>query len=294
MKRQVFTPGMVRVSAGIACAGVIVAGWAAWAQVGSNGIIRGCVASSGLIRGIDEATGTCRNGDQTLSWYSTSGAETAFASMTALTSVQGQLATVQSAVNSLQSQIASLQETMVSEAGARQTADESLQAAIDALAEQNGLTSFDQLRDLSCTRDGSTGAIAIAYEQNGDARLNCVLPPPPPSEPPADLMGTYSVSPISYTCIAGLTINVDRFVFTRSGDVLTVQAEPASSNVMTGTFSNGHFSVISTFMGPIVHRFYLEGTFRADGTWTGGFALLFSQPSFGCPEASYVVVGSRI
>jgi len=65
----------------ITCALVIAifaAGWITWAQVGSTGIIYGCVNNAGQIRGIDETTGSCRNGDQTLAWYTKQGAEAMF------------------------------------------------------------------------------------------------------------------------------------------------------------------------------------------------------------------------
>jgi hypothetical protein len=58
--------------------GVLGAAWLAWAQVGSTGIIYGCLSPSGFIRGIDETTGTCRSGDTALAWYTRAGANQAF------------------------------------------------------------------------------------------------------------------------------------------------------------------------------------------------------------------------
>jgi len=59
---------------------LIAAGSVAWAQVGSTGVISGCLNRSGFIRGVDETTGTCREGETAVSWYSKEGADAAFLS----------------------------------------------------------------------------------------------------------------------------------------------------------------------------------------------------------------------
>lgn len=64
--------------AGATAVAVLAAGWLAWAQVGTTGIIFGCVSASGQIRGIDETTGQCRAADQTLAWYTKQGADAMF------------------------------------------------------------------------------------------------------------------------------------------------------------------------------------------------------------------------
>lgn len=55
----------------------------AWAQVGSTGIVLGCVGNSGKLTAVDETTGACKPGDVTLSWYTKDGASAVFLGKTA-------------------------------------------------------------------------------------------------------------------------------------------------------------------------------------------------------------------
>ena len=66
-----------KIGAGLFVA-IVGAAWMASAQVGTGGVIFGCLSPSGFIRGIDEASGSCRTGDTALSWYTKGGADTAF------------------------------------------------------------------------------------------------------------------------------------------------------------------------------------------------------------------------
>lgn len=76
--RMSFTQHRVAAFIGALVIAIGGAGWIAWAQVGSTGVIYGCVNQAGQIRGIDEATGSCRPGDQSLSWYTKQGADALF------------------------------------------------------------------------------------------------------------------------------------------------------------------------------------------------------------------------
>src|SRR5262249_29321481 len=73
-----------RTIAGVLAGGAVLSlsGWVAWAQIGANGTVLGCVGNSGIIRGVDETTGSCRSGDTALSWYTKTGADATFAPTT--------------------------------------------------------------------------------------------------------------------------------------------------------------------------------------------------------------------
>jgi hypothetical protein len=98
------------------------------AQIEAGGTILGCVGASGIIRGVDGSTGSCRGGETALSWYTKTGADTAFlgasagealhtqlvAAQTDLATLQSQMATQSAALASLQAAMSDLQAELVS------------------------------------------------------------------------------------------------------------------------------------------------------------------------------------
>lgn len=271
--------GKLRLFAILALAAVGTASWVGWAQVGSAGIVHGCVASSGLIRGIDETTGSCRSSDQTLSWYSVSGADAVFGSKASVAALQSDVVGAQNAITGIQTQLTALQSA--------------------------SLTSFNQLHGLPCTRNGSVGVISIIYNEAGDARLNCVLSPsdPPPGGPPSgNFSGIYNLTnDILYSCDGGvgIVLVIDGFTLWQPGTNLIVSPRLAGGGTepvdMTGVVSGNSFSVVGVrTAGSVVETYSLNGVFQTNNTFTGTFQVTVEGESFfNCPNQSYAVQGSR-